>query len=196
MGCLGISIIHIFDMTLNSFDIKIYHQNLEILRKFTNLGKLAFSRKILGVKNAYRQVNSVGSQVLLGVKKHFIGVDKEWLLTDHSNEPVNVKFFPKSYEIIADDKGRPAPDSDRGSYGVPDVDGFKVKKILESMTADELILIEALREIDPISRIGVYSSAITELNLARREKEVRKDKRKKEILDKAIKVLSKAIGEG
>ena len=57
-------------------------------------------------------------------------------------------------------------DSDRGSYGVPDLSEFEVRKILESITADELILIEALREIDPISRIGVYSSAITELNLA------------------------------
>ena len=60
---------------------------------------------------------------------------------------------------------------------------------------EEYELIKAVRELDPISRKGVYLSAITQFNEAMREKNIRKDKRKKEILDKTIKVLTKAIGE-
>ncbi|GAG37025.1 unnamed protein product [marine sediment metagenome] len=61
------------------------------------------------------------------------------------------------------------------------------------MIPEEITLREALREIDPISRRGVYLSAITQLNEAMREKEINKDKRKKEILEKALEVLKKAI---
>lgn len=60
---------------------------------------------------------------------------------------------------------------------------------------EEYELIKAVRELDPISRKGVYLSAITQLNEAMRERNIRKDKGKKEILDKTIKVLTKAIAE-
>jgi len=60
---------------------------------------------------------------------------------------------------------------------------------------EEYELITALREIDPISRKGVYLSSITQFNEAMRERNIRKDKRKKEIVEKTIKTLTKAIGE-
>ena len=56
-------------------------------------------------------------------------------------------------------------------------------------------LLKAIREIDPISRKGVYLSALTQLNEAMREKNIRKDKRKKEILEKTTKTLTKAVAE-
>ena len=62
-------------------------------------------------------------------------------------------------------------------------------------TEHEYELISALRELDPISRKGVYLSAITQLNEAMKEKNIRKDKRKKEILEKAARALTKAVAE-
>lgn len=56
-------------------------------------------------------------------------------------------------------------------------------------------MIKALREIDPIIRKGVYLSAMEQFNEAIRERNIRKDKRKKEILEKTIKTLTKAVGE-
>jgi len=56
------------------------------------------------------------------------------------------------------------------------------------------MLIKALREIDPISRRGVYLSALTQLNEAMREREIRRDKRKQEILEEAARKLSRAVG--
>ena len=52
-----------------------------------------------------------------------------------------------------------------------------------------------LREIDPIRRKGVYVSAMEQCNEAMRERNIRKDKRKKEILEKTIKTLTKAVAE-
>jgi len=60
---------------------------------------------------------------------------------------------------------------------------------------EEYELIKALRELDLISRKGVYLSAITQLNEAMRERNIKKDKRKKEILEKTIKTLTKAIAD-
>jgi len=63
------------------------------------------------------------------------------------------------------------------------------------LTKAESDLIEALREIDPISRAGIYSSAIEMLVYVQREKEVKRNKRKKDILERAVKSLGKAIHE-
>ena len=62
------------------------------------------------------------------------------------------------------------------------------------LTDGEITLIKALREIDPISRRGVYLSALTQLNEAMREREIRRDKRKREILEDAARKLSRAVG--
>lgn len=62
------------------------------------------------------------------------------------------------------------------------------------LTDEEITLIKALREIDPISRRGVYLSALTQLNEAMREREIRRDKRKREILEDAARKLSRAVG--
>jgi len=65
----------------------------------------------------------------------------------------------------------------------------------DQLTEEESELIQALRKIDPISRKGVYLSAVTQLNQAMREKDIRRDERKKAVLEKTIKVLSKAVAE-
>ena len=59
------------------------------------------------------------------------------------------------------------------------------------LSREERDLIEALRELTPIRKLGIYSSTITQL-LAQKN-ETRSNKSKKEILDKAVKTLSKAI---
>ncbi len=64
-----------------------------------------------------------------------------------------------------------------------------------SINNEEYELIKALRELDPLGRKGVYISAVGQCNEAMRERTIRKDKRKKEILEKTIKTLTKAIGE-
>ncbi|MFC1869112.1 hypothetical protein ACFL0H_13420, partial [Thermodesulfobacteriota bacterium] len=64
---------------------------------------------------------------------------------------------------------------------------------MASLSREELTLINAIRELDNIGKKGVYITAIGHLNEAMRDREIRKDKRKKEFLDKAIKDLSKAI---
>ena len=66
---------------------------------------------------------------------------------------------------------------------------------MQWLSKEEYELIKALREIDSISRKGVYLSAVTQFNEAMREKAISKDKRKKEILEKTIKTLTKAVAE-
>ena len=61
------------------------------------------------------------------------------------------------------------------------------------LTAEEQKLIKALREIDHVSRKGIYFSAINQLRESMREKEIRRDKRKKEIIENALDVLIKTI---
>ena len=86
----------------------------------------------------------------------------------------------------------------------PEIVGVKLSDLLKlclgqnlkyEFNKEEQELIKALREIDPISRKGVYLSAVTQFNEAMREKAIRKDKRKKEILEKTIKTLTKAVAE-
>lgn len=76
----------------------------------------------------------------------------------------------------------------------PYADGEAVP-ILGELKLEEVELIRALREIDQISRVGVLASAIQQLNEAMRDREIKKDKNKKKILENAIKVLSNAIGQ-
>ena len=68
-------------------------------------------------------------------------------------------------------------------------------KTYGNLSQEENELIKALRELDPLGRKGVYISAVGQCNEAMRERTIRKDKRKKEILEKTIKILTKAIGE-
>ena len=60
---------------------------------------------------------------------------------------------------------------------------------------EECGLIKTTRELDLIGRSSVCIAAMDQMNDAMKEKSVRKDKRKKEILEKTIKVLTKAVAE-
>ena len=182
------------------FDIKIFHENLDLLRNMAGLNKAEFSG-ILGVKNVYRKdFKSIGSKLLMGINRHFEGVDETWLLTDHKNEKINIMlrkdvlYRQKPEGMIPQAHGS-MPDSDRGSYGTPDLGGHSVRRVIASLMPDEVCLIEALREIGPIGRIGVYSAAINQLNEAKREKNIETDLKKREIIDKAIKALGRVISE-
>ena len=62
-----------------------------------------------------------------------------------------------------------------------------------SLNIVEQELIKALRTIDPVSRKGVYFSAINQLRESMREKEISRDKRKMQVLENAVEVLKKAI---
>jgi|GEM_PF-4113700 len=87
-------------------------------------------------------------------------------------------------------------DSDRGSYGVPDLSGFEVRQLIESLTPEELRIVQAFRELDPVSRAGLFAMAILELRKAKEDEAIRRDKRKQEIIDGAIRALGKAISGG
>lgn len=185
---------------MSTFYIKKLHKNLNILRSIAGLKKSEFSA-VLGVKNVFRKdYNSIGPKLLYGLQRHFEGVDEDWLLTDHTNKEINIKlktglYYKQRHEnMTAIDKGS-AKDSGRGSYGIPDIGSHMVKQIMASLSPEEIHLIEAIREIDPISRVGILSMAINQFNEAKREENIRDNKNKTEIIDKAIKVLSKAIAE-
>ncbi|MBN2061411.1 MAG: hypothetical protein JW882_13445 [Deltaproteobacteria bacterium] len=155
------------------FQIKIFQKNLEILRKIANLSKSDFS-EILGVKNVYRKdYNSIGPKLLMGIQAHFNGVDENWLLTDHSNDKIDITLKKQN------------------SYRQ------NLEQTIEktSLSQVEMDLIEALREMNPINRIGLYSTAINLINDEAREREIKKNQRKKEIFEKATKTLAKAIHE-
>lgn len=62
-----------------------------------------------------------------------------------------------------------------------------------SLSSDEIEFIRALRELDKIGRRGIYFSAMEEFNDALRERKIKKDSRRKAILEKAIGVLKNAI---
>jgi hypothetical protein len=62
-----------------------------------------------------------------------------------------------------------------------------------SLNIVEQELIKALRTIDPVSRKGIYFSAINQLRESMREKEISRDKRKMQVLENAVEVLKKAI---
>jgi len=59
----------------------------------------------------------------------------------------------------------------------------------------EWTFLQALRNMDSLSQRAIFLLAGSEANRALHEREVKKDKRKKEILEKAVKVLSKAASD-
>lgn len=182
------------------FNIQTFHKNMNILRKIAGLKKAEFS-DMLGVKNVFRKdYNSIGAKLLYGIQRHFEGVDEEWLLTDHDHELVYIKLKKESayhqmQEPMTSQDQDLARDSDKGSYGIPDLSGHEVRGIMASVSPEEMCLIEAVREIDPINRVGILSAAIHHLNEARRDEKVREDRARMEKIDQAIRVLSRAISE-
>jgi len=62
-------------------------------------------------------------------------------------------------------------------------------------TKTERDLIEAMRVIDPDKAQGLYGMAKIQLEIALKDKEIKKNKRKKELLERAINSLDKAINE-
>jgi len=73
----------------NNFDIKILHNNFNILRKKKHLSKGEFN-KLIGISNVFRtNYFSIGAKLLKGIQDHFPGIDEEWLLTSHD---VNYEF--------------------------------------------------------------------------------------------------------
>ena len=185
---------------MSIFNIHIFHENLDIPRKVSGLKKSEFSA-MLGVKNVFRKdYNSIGPKLLYGIQRHFAGVDEDWLLKDHGNEEINIKlknelsYEKKRGDISPHDKIF-LQDSNRGSYGIPEIRDHKVKEILASLSPEEMLLIEAIREIDPISRIGILSMAINQFNEAKRDPTIKNNDNKIKIIDKAIKALSKTIAE-
>ncbi len=62
------------------------------------------------------------------------------------------------------------------------------------LTEDEHILIEALREIDPIRRRGVIITALDQLNASLQDKEIKRSRNKKKLIQDASKDLSKVVG--
>ena len=185
---------------MSTFYIHIFHKNLNILRKIAGLKKSEFSA-MLGVKNVFRKdYNSIGPKLLYGIQKHFDGVDEKWLLEDHDYEKIDimvkkeVAYGQKAEDLTSPEQGL-AQDSDRGSYEFPDLSKHKVKTIMASISPEEMCLIEALREIDAIGRVGILSAAINQLNEAKRSENVRGNMTKIKKIDMAIKVLSRAISE-
>ena len=185
---------------MSIFNIDIFHRNLESLRKITGLKKSEFS-EILGVKNVFRKdYNSIGPKLLYGIQRHFEGVDEEWLLSDHVDEKIDIRLkselsYTQLHDQIDSHNKKFSQDSDKGSYGMPDLGNHTVKEILTSLSPEEMGLIEALREVDSISRVGILSMAINQFNEAKRDPGIMKDDNKLNKINSAIKTLSKAIAE-
>lgn len=185
---------------MSFFNIHVFHKNMNILRKIAGLKKAEFS-EMLGVKNVFRKdYNSIGPKLLYGIKQHFDGVDEDWLLEDHGDEEIDVRLkndraYEQRPERMTPGDYSDSQDSDRGSYGIPDLGGHQVQKVMTSLSPEEISLIEAIREIDPVSRVGILSTAINQLNEAKRDPNIGSDKRKIGIIDRAIKMLGRAISE-
>ena len=65
-----------------------------------------------------------------------------------------------------------------------------------NLTPEEAMLIEGLREIDMESRELTYISAIQEFKDAKKGRKIRKNEGVKTLLDRSIKALARAVGEG
>ncbi len=72
--------------------------------------------------------------------------------------------------------------------------GKKSLALGPELTEDERILIEALREIDPVRRRGVIITALDQLNASLQDKEIKRNRNKKKLIQDAIKDLSKVVG--
>ncbi len=62
-----------------------------------------------------------------------------------------------------------------------------------SLSKNERSLIKALREIDPIRRRGVIITALDQLNASLQDKEIKRNRNKKKLIQDAIKDLSKTL---
>lgn len=175
------------------FNIEIFHKNLEILRKIADMKKSEFSL-MLGIKNVFRKdYNSIGPKLLYGIQKHFNGVDEEWLLREHRDNEINItlkSYYNQTLRHLSARDYVLSNDSDRGSYGIPDLAEHEVKEILMSLTPDEMCLLEAIREMDNIGRVDILTTAINQLNHAKRGIT---DKTRIETIDRLIRQLTKAI---
>lgn len=69
----------------------------------------------------------------------------------------------------------------------------QAQNISGDWTDDERLLIEALREIDPIRRRGVIITALDQLNASLQDQEIKRNRNKKKLIQDAIKDLSKAM---
>ena len=165
------------------------NQRIKALRKHLGLTQKAFAEE-LGYSRSYI------SEVEKGVKSPSEKFLKQLGLRYGNDYGFTQRTYRQPPERMLPRGHGDAPDSDRGSYGIPEAEGYGVTGVITRLSPAEMALVEALREIDPISRIGVYVSAINQLNEARRDKEVQKDKRKKRLIDRAIKELSKAMAGG
>lgn len=89
-------------MMSNKFDIRILHNNFDILRKYKNLRKSEFC-KLIGIGNAYRtDYSSLGAKLLKGIADHFSGIDEKWLLTPHNMVEELSKSYPHIYSKVAE----------------------------------------------------------------------------------------------
>ena len=182
------------------FNINTFHKNLDILRKIAGLKKSEFSA-MLGVKNVFRKdYNSIGPKILIGIQQHFEGVDETWLLEEHTEEQISIMLKKRHTYIEKPEHAPPTEsgvlhDGDIGTYGIPDLSSHRIKRIMASLSPEEMNLIEAIRAVDPISRIGIFSSAINQFNEAKRNQDISVDKDKINTINTAIKVLSRAISE-
>lgn len=178
---------------MSIFNIEIFHKNLDILRKKAGMKKSDFSL-MLGVKNVFRKdYNSIGPKLLYGIQNHFDGVDEEWLLCEHGGDKINITLKSDYKQTSEHQSIRDYVlfnDSDRGSYGIPDLAEHEVKEIMVSLTPEEMSLLEAVREMDNIGLVDILSTAINQLNQAKRGIS---DKARIEVLDGVIRRLTKAI---
>jgi competence CoiA-like predicted nuclease len=92
-------------MMSNKFDIRILHNNFDILREIKHLNKGEFC-ELIKISNAYRRDQStIGLKMLKGITDNFQGIDEEWLLTSHDvkNEVLKIKEQQSLYSKITND---------------------------------------------------------------------------------------------
>ncbi len=64
-----------------------------------------------------------------------------------------------------------------------------------AFTNDEKDMLHAFRELDPLDRRGAYLLIMDKFNEALKDKSIKKNERKSEILDDAIRALNRMVGE-
>lgn len=116
-------------------------------------------------------------------------------LSKWKSEDIN-SDIPKNKIRYAEEKGYPK----EKWYIEParsNIEKHRPTRLIEGeavqITEIEHEMIRAMRELDVIGRRGIYFSIMEELNEALREKRIKKDSKRKAILEKAIGVLKKAI---
>ncbi|MBN2182766.1 MAG: hypothetical protein JW715_12720 [Sedimentisphaerales bacterium] len=94
-------------MTSNLFNVDIFLDNLNGLRKKAGLSKTAFS-DLIGVRNAFRRdINGIGYKFISGITRHFPDITEEWLRTEHDVEEFEgLRFTPRKEEDFFAVNGR------------------------------------------------------------------------------------------